>query len=113
MYIVELTTRDGPVSERYDTYEEARRRVEQFPGVLLGLPMIFQELPDGSERLVRADGKPLQFHRRIPEEERGGGDEPLPLAEGTSDRLGPDGNFRFAERRPTDDADDDPPIPLA
>jgi hypothetical protein len=64
VFFVELQTRSGPVSERYETYEEARRRIDSFPAEsLLGMPFIFQELPDGSQRLVREDGKPLQWHR--------------------------------------------------
>lgn len=67
-FIVELTTRDGPISERFATYEQARQRVEDVPPEsLLGLPLIFQELPDGSYRAVREDGKPLQWHRIMDE----------------------------------------------
>lgn len=81
MFIVEMRTRSGTVCEPYETLEEARRRVEQFPpGSLATLPLIFEALPDGSERLVRDDGKPLQWHRPpgdgtpVPE-------EPLPVSE--------------------------------
>lgn len=69
MFIVVLTTCGGKVCESFATYEEARRRVEVFAAdALIGVPLIFQELPDGSQRLVREDGKPLQWHR-LPEEE--------------------------------------------
>jgi hypothetical protein len=89
VFIVELTTTTGKVCERFATYEEARRRVDLFPAdALLGLPLIFQELADGSQRLVREDGKPLQWHR-LPEDSRPSGpDEPLPLADETSGLLG-------------------------
>jgi hypothetical protein len=80
-YIVELATRTGTVCEKYATYEEARRRVDQFPAEsLVGLPLIFKELPDGSQRLVREDGKPLQWHR-LPEDAPPGPAEPIPVAE--------------------------------
>lgn len=111
MFIVELTTRDGRVVERYESYEEARRRVEQFPAdALVGLPFIFQQLPDGSERLVREDGKPLQFHRRYAEEEGGAADEPLPLSEESLGLIGPDGKAVLAPPRPPADDLDDLPL---
>lgn len=110
-YIVELTTRQGRVCERYETYAEARRRVEQFPAdSLVGLPLIFQELPDGSERLVREDGKTLQFHRRSVEETMDCSDEPVPLVEEASGLLGPDGKLRFVEPQPPDDGWEDLPL---
>jgi hypothetical protein len=110
VFLVELATRDGRVSERYATYAEARRRVEQFPADrLVGLPLIFQELPDGSERLVREDGKPLQFHRRFAEDEGCPGD-PLPLSEDASGLVGPDGKLRLVEPRPPDDDWGDLPL---
>ncbi len=90
MYLVELTTTAGKVSESYETYEEARRRVDSLPAeVVVGLPLIFKQLADGSERLVREDGKPLQWHR-IPEREHpsAGPDLPLPLADESSGLLG-------------------------
>ena len=81
MFIVELTTKTGKVCESYATFEEARRRVELFPADrLVGIPFIFQELPDGSQRLVREDGKPLQWHR-LPEDAPPGPEEPVPLSE--------------------------------
>jgi hypothetical protein len=111
VFIVELTTRQGRVSERYETYAEARRRVEQFPAdSLVGLAFIFQELPDGSERLVREDGKPLQFHRRLVEEAKDCSDEPLPLVEGAPGLLESGGKLRFLEPQPTSDDWNDPPF---
>jgi hypothetical protein len=81
VFIVEITTTTGKVCESFATYEEARRRVDLFPAEsLVGIPFIFQELPDGSQRLVREDGKPLQWHR-LPDDRPPGPDEPLPLAE--------------------------------
>jgi hypothetical protein len=100
VFIVELTTTTGKVLESYATYEEARRRVDGFPAAgLVGIPFIFQELADGSQRLVREDGKPLQWHR-LPEDPLPGPDEPLPLAEGG---LGPP-----ITRQPADDGGIDP-----
>lgn len=97
-FIVELTTRQGRVCERYETYAEARRRVEQFPPEsLVGLAFIFQELPDGSERLLREDGKPIQFHRGPSEAANACADEPLPLVDDASDLLGPDQKARPIE----------------
>ncbi|HXG12865.1 MAG TPA: hypothetical protein VNK04_24115 [Gemmataceae bacterium] len=104
-FIVELTTRQGRVSERYPTYAEARRRVDQFPAdSLVGPALIFQELPDGSERLVREDGKPLQVHRRLVEEAKNcSEDDPLPLTEDTEGRFGSGGELRFVELRRSED----------
>jgi hypothetical protein len=101
VFLVDLITRQGRVFERYETYAEARRRVEQFPAdSLVGLAFIFEELPDGSERLVREDGKPIQFHRRPEEEMKESSDEPLSLAEDSSGLLGPDGKLRIVEPQP-------------
>jgi hypothetical protein len=92
VFIVEISTKTGKVCERYPTYEEAKRRVDLFPSEsLVGIPFIFQELADGSQRLVREDGKPLQWHR-LPEDGPRGPDEPIPLGEeipGLLDRLKP------------------------
>lgn len=87
MFIVEFTTTTGKVSEKFASYEEARRRVELFPAEsLVGLPLIFRELADGSERLVRDDGKPLQWHR--PEDEApAAANEPLPLSEASGNTV--------------------------
>jgi hypothetical protein len=53
--------------------------------------LIFQELPDGSQRLVREeDGKPLQWHR-LEEDRPPEPDEPLLLADELPRPLGPDG----------------------
>jgi hypothetical protein len=111
MYIVELFTRQGRVSERYETYVEARRRVELYPTeALLSLPLIFQELADGSERLVREDGKPLQFHRRLEEQERGAADALLPLADDSSSLLDSDGKLRLVDPAASDDGWHDLPL---
>jgi hypothetical protein len=81
VFIVEMITKDGNLCEAYETFAEASRRVKLFPAEsLVGVPFIFQELPDGSQRLVREDGKPLQIHR-LPEDLPPGPDEPLPLSE--------------------------------
>lgn len=63
-FIIEVTTTEGRICERFRSYARARRRVDAIPAEsLVGLPLIFQILPDGSQRLVREDGKPLQWHR--------------------------------------------------
>jgi hypothetical protein len=110
MFIVVILTTSGRVCESYPTYEEALRRVELFPAEgLISLPLIFQELPDGSQRLVREDGKPLQWHRVPEEEDRPTGpDVPLPLTDVSMDLGRP-----FVRTRPPDDEDDGPPLPLA
>jgi hypothetical protein len=109
VFIVEFQTTTGPVCERYPTYEEARHRVEHFAAeALVGLPLIFQELADGSERVVRDDGKPLQWHR--PTDDRPhGADDPLPLADESSGLL-EEGRWRVVERRSPqlDGTEDDP-----
>jgi hypothetical protein len=113
VFIVEMNTREGRVTERYETYEEARRRVDQFSAdSLVGVPFIFQELADGSERLVREDGKPLQFHRRLVEDEGSIEEAPLPLSEEPSGLVGPDGKLRLVTPHPPEDDSDDP-LPLA
>jgi len=64
VFLVEMLTTQGRVSESFETLAEARRRLELFPpDSLVTLPYIFEVLADGSERLVRDDGKPLQWHR--------------------------------------------------
>ncbi len=108
MFIVEVSTRDGVFCESFPTYEEAVRRVASLPAEsLTGLPLIFQELTDGSQRLVREDGKPLQWHR-LPEDRKDGPPEPLPLADE------PLGGPIVKERPPVPDLDlsDEPPLPL-
>jgi hypothetical protein len=80
MFIVEITTKTGKVCERFRSYARARLRIDQFQVEdLVGIPCIYQELPDGSQRLVREDGKPLQWHRM--EDDAPFLDEPLPLVE--------------------------------
>lgn len=80
MFIVEITTRAGRICERFRSFARAKRRIDQFKDEdLIGIPFIYQELTDGSQRLVREDGKPLQWHRH-PDEVLAC-DEPLPLAE--------------------------------
>jgi hypothetical protein len=86
VFIVEARTKTGPVCEAFATYAEAVHRVGQLSGELIGLPLIFAELPDGSQRLVREDGKPLQWHR-LPDDRLTGPDEPLPLCEEIPDFL--------------------------
>src|SRR5262249_14992694 len=83
--IVAAITRSGKVCERYATHEEAQRRVDGLlaEGVI-GLPLLYQELADGSQRLVREDGKPLQWHR-MTEEIAPAADAPVPLSEDTLD----------------------------
>ena len=78
MFLLEATTSAGRLSEAFPTYEEARRRAEAIPAdELVVAPLIYRELSDGSQRLVRDDGKPLQAHRhRMP----GDDDAPLPLS---------------------------------
>lgn len=88
MFIVEMLTKTGPVCESYATYEEAKRRVDGMPAEsLVGLPLIFKELADGSQRLVREDGKPLQWHR-LPEDAPPAPDEPVPLSDPLPDSPG-------------------------
>src|SRR5262249_10919090 len=61
--------------------EEARRRVDLFPAeTIFGIPFIFQELPDGSQRLVRDDGKPLQWHRPS-DDSPPIADQPIPVSD--------------------------------
>jgi hypothetical protein len=89
LFIVELTTTTGKVCEAFATYDEAVRRVEALPAeCLVGMPLVFEELVDTSQRLVREDGKPLQWHR-LPEAQDlpPGPDEPLPLDDGLAERF--------------------------
>jgi len=105
VFIVELRTTAGTVSESYPTYEEALQRVESFPAEsLMGLPLIFRELADGSQRLVRGDGKPLQWHR-LPEETDllPGPDEPLPLCDDPDSQLGESRWTALPQPTPQDD----------
>jgi hypothetical protein len=112
VFIVELTTTSGKVCESYPTYEDALRRVESLPAeCLVGTPLIFQELVDTSQRLVREDGKPLQWHR-FPEAQDlpPGPDEPLPLDEGLAERFA-DG-CKVDVPRPEVDDNGEEPLPL-
>jgi hypothetical protein len=111
LYIVELSTPAGKVCERYATYEAARRRVDQFPpGSVVGIPFIFMELADGSQRLVREDGKPLQWHRVAQEEAAAATDEPLPLADESSGLLGEGRWVPLRDPSPQDDEWDGEPL---
>jgi hypothetical protein len=111
VFIVEAVTKTGKVCERYATYEEARRRVDALPpeGVI-GLPFIYQELADGSQRLVREDGKPLQWHR-ITEEIAPEADAPVPLSEDTLGLFGPGKGPRLIASGPEPE-EEDAPIPF-
>lgn len=110
MFIVELNTTTGTVCESYSSYEEACRRVQLFPaGSLIGLPLIFEELADGSQRLVREDGKPLQWHR-LPEDEPTGPVEPLPLCDDASGLLGPGRWVPLERPGPQEEEWDDEPL---
>lgn len=111
MFFIELTTLEGRIREEFETYAEAQQRVDSFPSEsVIGLAFIFQELPDGSHRLVREDGKPLQFHREIVEDTQDNlQDEDLvPLAEGTGAFADDEGKLRLIERKPEDDWNDLP-----
>ncbi len=114
MFIVEIQTTAERVCESYPTYEEARRRVELFPAAaLVGMPLIFEELVDGSQRIVRDDGKPLQWHR-VPEAEDAQPipEEPLPLSADDGSFGG--GKWVLLERpTPQDDGWDEEPLPLS
>jgi hypothetical protein len=112
VFVIELLTTSGKVCEGYATYEEARRRVESFPAeALAGVPLIFEELADGSQRLVRDDGKPLQWHR-LEDDAPAATDEPIPLVDEASGLLG-EGKWVLLDRpRPQDDPDEEPPLRL-
>jgi hypothetical protein len=106
-FIVDVTTVQGRVCERYQTYAEAARRVDGFDtGSLVGPAYIFEELPDGSERLVRQDGKTIQVHRALVEDSRECPEEPIPLTQGRA--LGEDEKPRVVELKPPDDGWHDP-----
>jgi hypothetical protein len=81
VFIVEITTSAGKVCESYATYEEPKRCVDHFPAEsVVGLRLILQVLADSTQRLVRDDGKPLQWHR-LPDDRPAGTDEPVPLSD--------------------------------
>src|SRR5947209_3317389 len=111
VFIVEITTTTGSLCESYATFEEAKRRVEFFPAEgLIGAPLIFQALVDGSQRLVRDDGKPLQWHRLPEDRPDEGPEEPLPLCDESSSLLG-EGKWQLLERpTPQEDGWDDLPL---
>ncbi len=89
MYIVEITTKTGKICESYRSFARAKRRIDQFKDEdLIGIPFIYQELPDGSQRLVREDGKPLQWHR-LPDQGPPLGD-PIPLVDPGPEKSTPD-----------------------
>jgi hypothetical protein len=112
-FIVELTTREGRVAERYETFAEAQRRIDHFPQKsLVGLAFIFEELADGSQRLLRQDGKPLQFHRESTEDVREAAGDPLPLTDDTSSVVGPDGKLRIVSMKPPEEDLDEPPLTI-
>jgi hypothetical protein len=112
VFIVELATRAGKVCESYETYEEARRRVDQFPpDNQVGLALIFQELADGSQRLLRDDRKPLQWHR-LPEDQPPGPDEPVPLSDVPPELAASPDTPYIRPISPTLDADEDDSLPL-
>jgi hypothetical protein len=112
VFIVELTTLSGRVCENFATYEEAKRRVDLFPTEsMAGIPFIFEELADGSQRLVREDGKPLQWHRRL-DEAPPGPDDPLPLCDESSGLLGEGKWVPLPNPGPQEDGWDDEPLPV-
>ena len=110
MFIVEFNTTAGPVCESFATYEEARRLVDRFPAEgLVGLPLIFEELVDGSQRLVREDGKPLQWHR-LPEDAPPAPEEPISLCDESSGLLGEGRWVPLPRPTPQEDEWDDEPL---
>jgi hypothetical protein len=81
-YIVEIPTRSGKICEVFPSYARAIRRINKVPDAeLTGMPLIFKELTDGSQRIIREDEKPLQWHRLPEQEDNPEADSPLPLAE--------------------------------
>jgi hypothetical protein len=113
MFIIEFMTTTGKVCESYPTYEEAKRRIDQFPEeCLVTMPLIFEELADTSQRVVRDDGKPLQWHR-LPDDRLQGPDEPLPLLDVPPELASPDGKTSLVRPiLPAADFTDDDPLPL-
>lgn len=119
MFLVEAMTTAGRVSEAFATYEEAAARVAAIPDAeLVGMPLIFQDLPDGSQRIVREDGKPLQAHRPTLSADADGAlplvDEDVPLGDlraiytpqdEAPDEVDPLGRVKRPE-------DDEPSLPL-
>jgi hypothetical protein len=103
-YLVMASTKEGNLCEQYDTYEAALARIETLPAeILLSMPLLFRELPDGSQRLVRQDGKPLQAHRLVWDDDEMT-EERVPLSEEI-----PLGELRFVH---SEQEEDEPPLPL-
>src|SRR4051812_2984140 len=52
-YVIEVTTRASKICERFSSYEAAQARIAEIPAEsIVGIPLIFKELPDGSCRAV-------------------------------------------------------------
>lgn len=123
MYLVEVITRSGPISETFATYEAAAARVARIPEAdLLTMPLIYQDLPDGSQRIVREDGKPLQAHRPtlsadLPEAALPLSEEDIPLGELRAVYTPQDESDEWINPldrlRPRVSRDEDDPLPLA
>lgn len=80
-YILEAVTRSGKVCETHPSYDAAVQRIEQLAAEgLAEMPLLFKELADGSQRLVRLDGKPLQWHR-LPDDRPTTVDDAIPLTD--------------------------------
>jgi hypothetical protein len=102
-YIIEVNTREGKICERFRSYARAKRRIDQMPAeTIIGVPMIFQILADGSQRLVREDGKPLQWHR-LADDGSVITDEPLPLSDVEDDPNWKGPRIRHIVRAPEQD----------
>jgi hypothetical protein len=99
-YIIEVNTRDGKICERFRSYARAQRRIDSLPAdTIIGIPLIFKILPDGSQRVVREDDKPLQWHR-FGDDGSVVTDEPLPLEEPEDDPEWEGPRIRPIEREP-------------
>lgn len=99
IYIVEMTTRTGKISDRFATVHEARRFIDSIPlEALTGMPFLWCELPDGSQRIIRDDGKPLQAHR-LEDDKLLHSDEIIPLADELPEALASPNRFRVIELR--------------
>jgi hypothetical protein len=106
-FIIEVTTTEGKICERFRSYARAKRRIDAIPdNVIIGTPLIFQILADGSQRVVREDGKPLQWHR-IAEDGSVVTDEPLPLEEVDDDPEWEGPRIRPIIREPWPDEEED------
>jgi hypothetical protein len=104
-FIIEVTTTEGKICESFRSYARAQRRIDAIPAEkIIGLPLIFHVLPDGSQRLVREDGKPLQWHR-YGDDGSIVTDEPLPLEEPVDDPNWTGPRIRVIERQPDPDWD--------